>query len=713
MASLFTWVAVDNHVVVADAASGLFQGLTPQASTDLRSASVKAQLASNPTVNCTANVWVYAGLQPADGKRVIVIDELSGRPIPGAVVAIGGTTVATDALGVASFASLTPGTPETVSVFEPAHDYVTVVNITRDDMLIPIRRNADQAWGGFQGKFTNLPSDASLHIGMAGTSMPGSFVDLSFSQLVGPDSPTIWNLGGQNTCSDIPSGVVVGMGGTAPFKGTFGVVGSAGVCSDEATIEAGLCGTRSAWALMGDIPIFELNLSQIANFTDIGAIPVLVPVLPATSRFDSQVKRDVSFGLANGATENFPACNEPTKSGGWSSTPIPNYPDFTNSAAFPSEDLAPQIPLAFRTFVDVPKLPQVQVNGTPQYLEGAILLGGSIVPSRGVVPLGLTSALGSTDEYRTNGFLIGDSGQNGVIKLHMAPNSGGVEGCEYGVVVMALSTSQLAQNSAASSVSALIAFEDKLTFEGAPDPSVDISFPGGFLPIPQGASYDYRGSTFTPPEPGIAGAAFYRVAFFDNSGLRWLVYFASGTVNVPSPPLGTADRTMAGDDPRTDLKSTQVGSAFALTAFGTTSVGESDVLGHLFDFAPTPGDDTLNASSLVLFTNAFSFHELDYPAVKIISPVNGESVLCSGVSVEVEADNFAVPAQGTIQVQAFQGGMPLGQLQTVSELNSANQGWVYLSGLPSGSVTITAWAADPTGKPIDPPAQASVTITVP
>lgn len=709
----FDWVANDGFVERVDATSGKFKGLKAHLPTEPKSPSVKAQLRTNTQVSCTAEVLVYGAV--AAGRRVVVIDELSGRPLAGARVVVGSLTGAdTDARGTALFPAASTTSPLTVSVFHADFTYLTIVDTLKADLLIPMRRHTNEKWGGYKGKFTNLSRSAEIHIGVAGTSIPGSLTDFSFDVLVGPSIPTTIEFSGNKfPDAPIPSGVVIGVGGATPFKEAYQALGIAGACGDDAKMASGSCGTRAGWSLMGDV-----QLSKIAPLFDqfsggnIDVGKLLAAILPQFKSFRSQVLPDVTFDLSSATAT----------AGG------KTVPDFAIDATFPVKNMTPSVPLGIKAFLEVPTLPKSGGN----FMEGAVILGGSMVPGRGVVPLGLTAGV-DADATSTNaalrtpdGKLNSETASDGVATLRMAPNNGGIEGSKYGVVAIALSLSSAGVGGASATISGLVGFYDKIPYQESPSAANNLKFQaGGFVTLPEAASYDFRTGTLTTG-PAIGGANVYRLAFTNSRKQRWVVYFSgSGTVGVPPTPNLAAfpDRTMAGDADRTDLNSGQAGSDFLLTAMKVDVTGDTDVVGHLFNFNPSTADATRKAASLVNFTSAFGVQDYGYPDVSIDTPKactqatigNCTEVKCTG-GVKVEVANAKL-GDGTglnhLVLKVYQGtALTAGNLKETinSGATPLTKGAITMSftgtgWCADGEYTIVAELANQANAAIDPPAR--------
>jgi len=476
--------------------------------------------------SCSAS-YVNFAKPPAGTLRVVAIDELSGMPIAGAVVQVEGqvpVTVHTGADGAASFtASTLPPPPRTISVFSEDHTWLTLLATEETDLLVPLRRSLgpDRA-GGYVGSFDQNSFDpALLNAGLVGMSIPGSLVDLSFSVLLGPVGRFEVELGGARKV-DLPQGLVLGLGNTW-FKPGYQALGLPGSCADDEKTRGGSCGTWTAWGLAGGMPLEELPIDEIAAGSDsLDVGQMLANLLPHVRRFHSAVVRDVEF-------DRVPAVMVGGK-------PKPDTSRFTQL------DLTPTTRLGLRATVEVPDLPLA----SGRVLDGVVVLGGSLVPGRGLVPLGFTAGVDAgiaAGGAPTRKVVDPGGGAEGTLGLRIAPAHGGLEGSPYAVVALAVNFTGLmdedsrctaADRSGCASLSALAWLQDRVP------PGVAIEFPAGAFPAPaDGSTWDATTRRFQ-----LDGAAtdLVRVTL-GSGGRRWTIYFrgGSGAFTVPIP-VGQDDR---------------------------------------------------------------------------------------------------------------------------------------------------------------------------
>ncbi|HCF58357.1 MAG TPA: hypothetical protein DFS52_10240, partial [Myxococcales bacterium] len=529
---------------------------------------------------------------------VVVVDEMTGRPVAGATVVVDGGAsrieLAAETGVPGSYVTTTalPAKP-VVSVFHHDFQYVTLVGVSKTDLIIPIRRNIDAKSGGFKGSFKNLPTTA-ISAGIAGASIAGSFTDLEVDLLIGEFEETNLQLGSLSFDNvPLPSGVVIGN------KTEFRAFGMPGVCDNEDQVLSGSCGTVAAWGLMGTIPISAVlpivNDYQAGNGISIGK--ALASVMPHIGSFKSALARDVTFTLKQGD------------------------PDYT---AFTTQEFEPTVELSLRQTVEVPLL--------PSGLDGAVVLSGAQVLGRGLIPLGLTAGTDTNEEFTTaDGKVIGiDLGANNAVSYHndgkltlrMAPSHSGVEGSEYVAITLALPTTGTLANGALATTG-LVKFQESMPHTST------VAYDGAsFLGFGDSGEYDYRQGEFTGAKL-VAGATINRVVFLGPNTHRWMVYFKEADFSVPVPPTGFEDRTMASGGPRASASWRAPYIAQALSLKGGVDMDK------LFEF------NEVTANQIAENTTAFSIYEL-MTEVTFVEPAN----CYAGCSVEAGASTFKVRVTG-------------------------------------------------------------------
>jgi hypothetical protein len=539
-----TWTAL------GPAVKGEGKGAGMTFTLEVPGAAVEAVQAQVGEARCRARVTVLPAVVPAGQVRAVVTDELTGRPVAGALVVAsdsqGAVTASapTDAGGVALVAA--QGVV-TVSVFHADFGYLTVVRYDAAagsrHLALTLRRNPEAHYGGYRGTFRNPPATSNLHVGVASLSIPGLATELSGAQLVGPSRPVSFNLLGQVRQTTLPAGAFVTLGAD-PVQTEVSAQGVAGVCDarltgaedPEAAILSGACGTRSAWALAGDVPLSELPPSIFGPAPDLNQL--LAQSIPLLRRFQSSVVRDVQFRL------------KPTP------VDAAGAPDFRDMAHFTALDHDfQQLRLGFHFAVRVPELPRYR----NAYLDSATVLGAASVPGRGLVPLGLGMAVNTTPADPKTDTQAGLPSP-GLVSVRMAPAHHGLEGSPYRLLVLATSNAATTDASAGVASSALLEPlpGDSLPFD--PKGAAPVALAGTFLPIPEGARYNFEPTAYRGLEgrqlrflvaPELPGATLLRAVFSNRAGRRWTVVMdpaqATNGFRLPVPPAPFEDRTFFGD----------------------------------------------------------------------------------------------------------------------------------------------------------------------
>ncbi len=653
--------AVSGTVVVGSATTGVsaeFTGGTPNATVEQ---AVKATVGGK---ECFAKVQVLSNAAPAaDTINVIVTDELTGRPISAASVLVSnpatgvaiGVAVTTGANGFANIPTLSipVTTTATVTVFHTDYNYLTVANYDLAGsrfLSFVLRRNQSDKYGGYKGTFRNVPATSNVHAGIAGASLAGSIADLSFSQLLGPSVPTDIKIGTaiERAGVPLPAGVYLGFTDQV-LKGNISAQGLAGVCAtngvvDEAAINSGSCGTRTAWALAGDVPLGELPIDLIAGGTDnIDFGKLLTRILPIFKKFNSSVVRDVQFSLKTtpkDANGNY-RFSEPD--GGLTDFALANHHFFQLEKATTTE-----VPLAFNLVAKLPDLPKFKNT----YVDAAVLLGGAIVPGRGVVPLGIGAGVNADKDATTDKQSDLPAGA-GHVTLRMSPTHHGIEGSEYGIVALGLSLKSISDPSAGLATSAIFSRmkDNALKFDPKGAAPVDLgdSFPG----FPESAKYNYTGGingrTFkfaNAAESSSTNSSFTRIVFSDQADHRWVVYLeptqATQGFTLPTPVGAFVDRTFflgMTNGARSPFLVQQIRLNDNPTPTATTGLtGAKITFQKLVEFNST------NADRLVDFTTGFSLVDYDRPSITWKTPKDPGTMVMKGTDVILVVKGFKVGA---------------------------------------------------------------------
>jgi hypothetical protein len=694
------------------------------ATVTLAAGTTSVQVSVGGGVSCSATVTVLPAV--TSGLRATVTDELTGRPVTGTKVVLSdsaGATLDTQTVGVdgtASFGSAS-GTV-TVTAFNAGYNYLTIANYdmaaagASKDLSLVIRRNQTDKYGGYKGTFKNVPATPNIKLGIASASLAGSVTDLSLTQLLGPTEPTDVKIGTILDQKDVPlpAGVFLAYDVNS-IKPNVSAQGLAGVCTkadgtaDEDAIATGSCGTRSAWAVAGDVPLSELSgaaSSLTGGLSGINFGQLLSQLLPVFRRFNSSVVRDVQFTLKdspkdNGGRADFNAV-----------TPSQLVADFSTA----DHDFQ-QIPLGFNFAVKFGNLPSFK--GAP--VDGLILLGGAIVPGRGVVPLGLGVGVNSNGDAQVD--KQGQFPSAGLVGLRMAPAHHGLEGSTYGIVALGASLKSATDSTAGVGGSALFARipENKLVFDPKGATPVDLSGQS-FLTIPEGAKYNFVNSTYQgipgrsfrfTTAPNLAGASVLRITFYGYDEKRWMVLanpadFAttSGGFTLPVLPSGIAqDRTF------------QRGSSTGERGdFTVQTVKLQTEAGADLSFKNLVENNGTNADRMNDFARAFAIYGYARPEVKWETPTSGGTASV-GSTFKLTVANFrigtdAATADGTVEVSCGQGANTSVTVSAWSDQEKGEITGVLPSGCTAGAQTLTATLLDTQGQPLQPAAAFTNAVTL-
>lgn len=711
-----TWSAID--AAVTGSGTGLSQEFTAGST---NSSAVEAVQAAFGGITCKAKVLVLAGPSAANKLAVVVNDELTGRPISGATVLASSTTGATlgttelsDATGRAELTIPGGNNSVTVSVFHNDYNYLTIANYdftstTADARFLSfvLRRNQVDKYGGYKGGFDNVPQNTNVHFGIAGMSIAGSIMDLSLQQLLGNTVPTDVKIG--NTIDakavPLPAGTYIGFSDQV-IKGTVSAQGLAGVCTDasgavdETAIAQGTCGTRSAWALVGDVPLGDLPVDAFTgggSTIDYGK--VLSRIIPIFKKFNSSVVRDVKFTLQT--------------------TPLDanGDPDFSNTSHFTTQnhDFA-GVPLAFNFVVRSPDLPKFKDT----YVDGVFMLGGANVQGRGIVPLGVGAAV-NTGIVDAKTDVQSGLPSPGLVSLRMAPTHSGAEGTEYGVISLAISLKSVTDATAGAATSGIFGRLPSNQLKFDPTGTSVVDFPAGYLPFPENAKYNFTNAqqgalgprTFKfSSSPTMTGVSAIRVMFTDRADHRWAVMMdpADATTGfvLPTPPgaYAAADRTF-NTGSSTGSRSAMVVQMVRLNENPASTSGAA------IDFTKLVEFNSFNSDRQIDFTTGFSFLDYNRPSVQWVTPANGGTVAAGG-SIKVKVTYFKVGTtasdDGTVRVSFPNGPSTCTPIDGTTDA-SQGKGEILLT-LPAGcsgsNVRMTATLLDISGQPLDPAVSSSI-----
>ncbi len=669
---------------------------------------------------CTARVTVLEATLAPGQLRTVVTDELTGRPVSDAVVLVADALGAeraratTDANGVATLEALSGA--GSVSVFHADFGYLTVAHEGAGgptDLALPLRRNPTARYGGYKGTFRDMSTSLDMHAGLAGLSSPDAVSDLSASLLVGPSRRVSYTSGGQAREATLPAGAYVVLPGTTLSATDVSAQGLAGVCdavlagaaSPEELMASGACGTRTAWALGGDIPLNALSPNVVTGGgVDLGQ--VLAQTIPLLRTFSSSVVRDVRY---------------PLKETPGAGTGAPDYRDMAHFATVDHEFKAERsMALGFLFALRVPELPTYP-KSRGSWMDSVAVLGAARVPGRGVVPLGLGAATNTNPADPKTDTQVGLPGP-GLVSVRMAPTHHGLEGSPYDLIITA-SSSAAANDATMGAASSVLIHRtlEKLPFD--PRGGAPVAVTGPFLSVPEGARYNYLREAAGGLEgrqlrffgaPEVPEGTVLRAVFTNRAEHRWVVLMdvarATTGVRLPMPPDSLEDRTYFGDV--TGSRSPLGMQALVVSRTGTPTGTPVDLNG-LVDA------DGTDLGQLGTLTVAFSTLDYGRPLVEWVAPAEDGLSVAYRSKVRVRVRAFRVGSgitdDGFVRL-TFSGGTGCeGQTVRGDVADSQGSGEVELQ-LPGGcsgtGVGLTATLVDPEGQPLNPPVTSTRTLTI-
>ncbi|WNG57205.1 hypothetical protein F0U59_22335 [Archangium gephyra] len=549
-----------------------------------------------------------------------------------------------------------------------------------------------------------MPASADMHAGLAGLSAPDAVTDVSASLLAGPVREVAFTMGGQAREATLPAGAYVVLPGSTLAVTDVSAQGLAGVCgavlegseSAEEAMAAGACGTRTAWALGGDIPLNALPLLS-GGTMDVGQL--LARTIPLLRTFSSSVVRDVEFRLKETPPE-----------------PDTGAPDFRDQAHFVTVDHDfkedQRMGLGFQFAVRVPALPSYR-----GYMDSAAVMGAVRVPGRGLVPLGLGMGVNTNPADHNTDTQAGLPGP-GVVSVRMAPAHHGLEGSPYELMITAASSAASSDGTAGAASSALIHRTlQKLPFD--PKGATPVMVGGSFLPVPEGARYNYNRVAGGGLEgrqlrflgaPELPAAMVLRAVFTNRPERRWEVLMdvaRAGTgVRLPLPPEGFEDRTYYGDT--VGSRSPMGVQALEVRRTGT-SAGAAVNLHGLVEA------DGVDLEHLGELTVAWSALEYGRPLVTWLEPAEDGQSVAKGSKVKVRVLGFRVGSgivdEGYVRL-TFAGGTGC---EPVDGYVVEGRGEVELQ-LPEActgaGVQLNATLVDTEGVALSPPVTSQRTLTI-
>ncbi|MEM1348032.1 MAG: hypothetical protein AAGI01_05690, partial [Myxococcota bacterium] len=442
----------------------------------------------------------------AGGVRVLVLHAETGAPVASARVRLGGLPATTTDLNGVATSARPPGDAYDVSVFAQEFDYVSVLGVRASDIRIPVvPKRGTGLISGFTGALDTsaLNTTGDILLGLAGASISGGLINFELASVLGDPFATLVTIPGQGSANlPLPGGLVISgrvLGINLQIK------------QDYFAKSPG--GARLGWALGGRVPISELlPLLMGGGVDDLG--DVLAQLLPLFSRFDHGLKPlDLLARMRVLDTADFDGDGDTTEL-------LPDYANFT------SADIAPSQRQSLVTSIDVSNLPTLSGGQA----EVAILLGGTVLQSAGLVPLGISATSDGDGDGRPD-----------VQRLTLTPQYGVAVGGRYSVLAISARLDNFG-----ASPSGSVEFPDELSVALWNGPSLPPSLSLGTFPGTADVSFNPRRRVMTLTSPA---GPLYRARFvgFERSWDVWSVGRRgedgqfSHRFTVPQVPDGVQD----------------------------------------------------------------------------------------------------------------------------------------------------------------------------
>lgn len=498
---------------------------------------VKVQAKVGSTDCAPASVENFA--TPATDKvRVIVADIATQQPVSAKIVFNGDAAVEA-ADGVFEFDK--PAGAFDVHAF-PADDgddkfaWVSVYGTTSNDVLLYTKKTLAPA--RFTGHMTARSFDnlsdikGNIRLALHGGSIAGNIFDIELSSLVGELVETKIDIAQLKDPVPLPEGTVIGLG-EQMFRGAgdnpFAIVSSAGV--------------RTLWGLGGNAELTKIleavgpAINASGGAIDIGGI--LTQLLPMLGRLQS--------GALTGVVAEAGKTTSIDGDDGLSKLKLSTL-------------------LRLRVDAELPELPRYKTKNkegatVDMPFEGAVVLGGALNGTQGLVPMGLTAGIDENEDGKIDADDVAGT-PAGKVALRVAPLHSGMETSQYVVLSLAASFGGLIGGGDGDGpglvLSGLVHYPETLSFNNGKPTELKVG--DSFLNVPDLPEINGR---VLSAGSKVDGAAFQRLSVGDAEDGEWLVYFKPGTdvsVTLPEPPAGLTDRFVkAGDDqPQTLLHSVRL-----------------------------------------------------------------------------------------------------------------------------------------------------------
>jgi len=442
----------------------------------------------------------------AEGSvRAVVYDAKTGELITGGKVYL--NQPAKEILsadisgGIASFtADCSSGCD--MHVFNDAYTYVSAFGITTRDIIIPLDTNVDLTIAqGVRGTIDyepipNILQELNLHLALVMFSIPGSLLDLNYTNLLGELEPVFINLGSIfKDYINLPTGLELYLQDERLTPAQYRAQGTPGL--------------GTLWALGGyaDLNSILEVVTGAMGGEEIDIPTMLAAFIPLFESF--------YHGIVTGFNLE-PIAKVDGK---------PDYAAFENI----EDNLKLTQPQTQNAEISVPELPNMPAGGCADTVFSII---GAMQSGAGFIPLGLGASQDLRDNADTADCLAGEY-SDGTFMQAFAPKHSGISGYPYFGVAVALNLAALISGESANIELAASIYRN---VDSSP---TEVDYPDftGFL----NATWSEENKTVTTSD--VSGATFYRVVFnvSDETSMKYHhVYWGNGasTINLADLPSG-------------------------------------------------------------------------------------------------------------------------------------------------------------------------------
>ena len=438
------------------------------------------------------------------GKLRVILRDIEGGAVSGAKIKIGDAAPGfSDGSGVLIVENTEA--KNTISIFAQGYQYVSLLDTTKKDIIVYLNQALDMTKaGGYNGAFDfsaeTMPA-GQVELGFAGTSLPGSFLDLNFSLLIG-----------ENIVRRVKVGTTIDDNYPVPSSITLKIGES--IVSDKYEV-TGLKGERVLWGFGGKLAMTDVlplvNMMMGDGGLDLG--PMLAKVTPLFQKMHFTTKDNFMIKTCPKVVDT----NDYNNNG--ETTDM--IPDFTNTDCFPTQNMKLDTELSQRTTVKFPALPTMEGATT----EFAALLMGSNVEQKGFVPTGMGAGADAVDENDTADGSVDDT------EVVYAPKTEGLVGSPVSTVVLTMPLAEQSNEPTEELPDVKMSGIVKYFEDGKVPATLDYSA-DTFLKLAEDAILNTAENKVSASD--ITGANLYRLQLVDVNGVKWVIYSPTATIQIPA-----------------------------------------------------------------------------------------------------------------------------------------------------------------------------------